>query len=203
MATHSSALAWRIPWTEESGGLQSMGSQRAGHDWAQPSAVGVLSTESVCWGLWFRIWNGIWMVCYWKPLGRLTRASRARGPWVQLALTTQAGVSKAQPQTKLGWLLIFVNKLVLEQSHGPLATHRLWQLLLYPGRIESFWHIPQGHKAFYSLALCSKLNPSDIEEVGKHSFPRPVVWGRLRTFDKGIFCLGKRAFFLPKNLPGL
>ena len=32
MATHSSALAWRIPWTEESGGLQSMGSQRAGHD---------------------------------------------------------------------------------------------------------------------------------------------------------------------------
>ena len=29
MATHSSILAWRIPWTEESGGLQSMGSQRA------------------------------------------------------------------------------------------------------------------------------------------------------------------------------
>ena len=28
MATHSSILAWRIPWTEESGGLQSMGSQR-------------------------------------------------------------------------------------------------------------------------------------------------------------------------------
>ena len=32
MATHSSTLAWRIPWTEEPGGLQSMGSQRAGHD---------------------------------------------------------------------------------------------------------------------------------------------------------------------------
>ena len=32
MATHSSILAWRIPWTEEPGGLQSMGSQRAGHD---------------------------------------------------------------------------------------------------------------------------------------------------------------------------
>ena len=32
MATHSSILAWRIPWTEESGGLQSMGSQRVGHD---------------------------------------------------------------------------------------------------------------------------------------------------------------------------
>ena len=32
MATHSSILAWRIPWTEEPGRLQSMGSQRAGHD---------------------------------------------------------------------------------------------------------------------------------------------------------------------------
>ena len=32
MATHPSILAWRIPWTEEAGGLQSMGSQRVGHD---------------------------------------------------------------------------------------------------------------------------------------------------------------------------
>ena len=32
MATHSSILAWRIPWTEETGGLQSIGSQRVGHD---------------------------------------------------------------------------------------------------------------------------------------------------------------------------
>ena len=33
MATHSSTLAWRIPWREEPGRLQSMGSQRVGHDW--------------------------------------------------------------------------------------------------------------------------------------------------------------------------
>ena len=32
MATHPSIRAWRIPWTEEPGGLQSMGSQRVGHD---------------------------------------------------------------------------------------------------------------------------------------------------------------------------
>ena len=32
MATHSSTLAWKIPWTEEPGGLQSMGSQRVRHD---------------------------------------------------------------------------------------------------------------------------------------------------------------------------
>ena len=34
MATHSSILNWRIPLTEELGGLQSMGVQRVGHDWA-------------------------------------------------------------------------------------------------------------------------------------------------------------------------
>ncbi|CAI9166410.1 unnamed protein product [Rangifer tarandus platyrhynchus] len=33
MATHSSILSWRNPWTEKPGGLQSMGLQRVGHDW--------------------------------------------------------------------------------------------------------------------------------------------------------------------------
>ena len=39
-ATHSSTLAWKIPWTEEPDRLQSMGSQRVGHDWATNSWVG-------------------------------------------------------------------------------------------------------------------------------------------------------------------
>ena len=38
MATHSSILAWEIPWTEEPGGLQSMGSQRDRHNWATEHA---------------------------------------------------------------------------------------------------------------------------------------------------------------------
>ena len=33
IAAHSSILAWRTPWTEEPGGLQSMGSKRVGHNW--------------------------------------------------------------------------------------------------------------------------------------------------------------------------
>ena len=38
-ATHSSIHAWKIPWTEEPGGLQSMWSQRVGHDWATSVCV--------------------------------------------------------------------------------------------------------------------------------------------------------------------
>ena len=39
MATHSSVLAWRIPWTEKAGRLQSMGSHRVGHDWSDLAAA--------------------------------------------------------------------------------------------------------------------------------------------------------------------
>ena len=34
MATHSSILAWKIPWTEKSGGLQSIGTQKVARDWS-------------------------------------------------------------------------------------------------------------------------------------------------------------------------
>ena len=44
MATHSSVLAWRITWTEESGGLQSMGWQRVWHDWATNTLLLYLHT---------------------------------------------------------------------------------------------------------------------------------------------------------------
>ena len=45
MATHSSILTWKIPWTEEPGGLQSMGSQRVRHDFCQ---IVLAKTSRVC-----------------------------------------------------------------------------------------------------------------------------------------------------------
>ena len=47
MATHSSALAWKIPWTEEPGGLQSTGSQRVGTQLSN-FTFHYYSTERVC-----------------------------------------------------------------------------------------------------------------------------------------------------------
>ena len=46
MATHSSTLAWKIPWTEEPGGLQSMGSLRVGHDWATSLSLSCIGEGS-------------------------------------------------------------------------------------------------------------------------------------------------------------
>ena len=47
MAPHSSILAWKIPWMEEPGGLQSMGSKRVGHDLAPPPP-GILQIPVSC-----------------------------------------------------------------------------------------------------------------------------------------------------------
>jgi len=43
MATHSSILPWRIPWTEEPGRLQFIGLQRVGHDWLTNTHTSILS----------------------------------------------------------------------------------------------------------------------------------------------------------------
>ena len=45
MATHSSILAWRIPGTEEPGGLPSMGSHRVGHDWRDLASAAAAAYE--------------------------------------------------------------------------------------------------------------------------------------------------------------
>ena len=45
VATHSSTLAWKIPWTEKPGRLQSMGSQRVGHDWMTSLSLSVLGKK--------------------------------------------------------------------------------------------------------------------------------------------------------------
>ena len=47
MATQSSILAWRTPWTEEPGGPQSMGSQRAGHDWVTNTATTTVVFQAI------------------------------------------------------------------------------------------------------------------------------------------------------------
>ena len=45
MVTHSSILAWKIPWTEEPGRLQSVGSQRVRHDWATNTFTNTFTTK--------------------------------------------------------------------------------------------------------------------------------------------------------------
>ena len=63
MATHSSILVWKIPWTEEPGRLQWMGLQRVGHDWA----VSPHGSDNMYLLLWQRLGN--FRVHFVFPLG--------------------------------------------------------------------------------------------------------------------------------------
>ena len=87
MAPHSSTLAWKTPWMQEPGGLQSMGSRKVGHDWAtslslftfmhwrrkwQPTPV-FLPGESQGRGAW---WASVYGVAQsWTRLNRLSSSS--------------------------------------------------------------------------------------------------------------------------------
>ena len=57
MATHSSILAWKIPWTDEPGGLQSKGSQRLKHDWVSEHFVGTCWCRQGSWVLQLQVWD--------------------------------------------------------------------------------------------------------------------------------------------------
>ena len=83
MAPHSSTLAWKIPWMEEPGGLQSMGSLRVGHDWTTS-----LSLFTSCIGEGNG--NPLQCSCLENP--------RDGGPW------WAAVYGVAQSRTRLKWL---------------------------------------------------------------------------------------------------
>jgi len=91
MATHSSTLAWKIPWTEEPGRLQSMRSLRVGHNWVtslslfafmhwrrkwQPTPM-FLPGESQGRGAWWAAVSGV--AQSWTRLKRLSSSSSSRG----------------------------------------------------------------------------------------------------------------------------
>ena len=64
MATHSSVLAWRIPGTEEPGGLPSMGLHRVGHDWSDLAAAATAFPLAMCEGSSF--------FTFWPTLGTVS-----------------------------------------------------------------------------------------------------------------------------------
>ena len=74
MAPHSSTLAWKIPWTEEPGRLQTMGSQRVGHNWSDLAAA-----AAAVFHWWRRQWHATPVLLPGKSHGRRNLAGCS--PW--------------------------------------------------------------------------------------------------------------------------
>ena len=123
MATHSNILAWEIPRTEEPGGLQSMRSQRVGHDWVtkQQQYIHLRSEEGVRetqhrdgadWGV-YTPWG-----VFWELRGMRMGGCLCTGKWGQGGLT----VGKVSAQLKVltrshwgRWKLPVLRLLALEE----------------------------------------------------------------------------------------
>ena len=123
METHSNILAWGIPWTEEPGGLQSVASQRAGHDWRtkhtaqHPEHSTGLFIGIICqsWSTWHSLYQAvsqIWVCTKAKvlrvhgylgwggralPQGNGKRGAKNAFPKAELVATTQAVRPVSQP----------------------------------------------------------------------------------------------------------
>ena len=126
MATHSSTLAWKIPWMEEPGRLQSMGLLRIGHDWATSLSVFIFMH-------WRRKWQPT-RVLVWRipgmgePGGLPSMGShRVRHNWSDLA----AGAVAAYNRIYTTYTLYHCSWLSLKSS-GPAPAGCVRKAFVFP-----------------------------------------------------------------------
>ena len=138
MAPHSSTLAWKIPWMEEPGRLQSMGSVRVGHDWATSlSRIGEGSGNPLqCSCLENPRDGGAW----WAAI---CGVSQSQHDWSDLAAAAWRIVSSAY------WLYIFLPPFKIGLSVC------CWIVRV----VHVFWILHPCQKQFEVLVLCSNSVP--------------------------------------------
>ena len=147
MATHSSILAWRILWTEEPGGLQSMGSQRVGHNWV----TNTLTSLSKC-------------------IEHEVNSMVSLRPWVRGTGRDHVGICKRKKETwllfkvtmwgkvRMGWFQKIALKhvyYVSESESRSVVSDCLW-----PHGLYSPWNSPGQNTGVCSLSLLQGIFPT-------------------------------------------
>ena len=114
IATRSSILAWKIPWTEKPGGLQSMGSQRVGYDWAtRQSHTYSYLLASLGWPIFIHLFTlHLFKLCwlrvrYFSVNSMFAINTNQWRAWEFCVLTTLSSTAPAtsKPQHHLPWVL--------------------------------------------------------------------------------------------------
>ena len=175
VATHSSILAWRIPWTEEPGGLQSMGSQRIRHNWANNTFT---KQEGVCSACF------CWEKTHLPKVKVSTTETSPQWPLEQES-TVHAGIfppDKWSRDALLGWTISRMKLLVKHHSFCKYNGSPV-------SRSCRFFSCP-------TLAHFCSLSPSSL-------FPQnpQLVFNKLNAFAPGWPACLLWAESLPKSLP--
>ena len=113
MVTHSSILAWRIPWTEEHGGLQSMESQRVGLDWATSLSLSLFMPSISHW-TWAAAGRGMVFSSQGNP--------KRDGGW-RLLLTAFPQQGQVFYLDRLCTVLLFIHSSLPLSLTSPLFIH--------------------------------------------------------------------------------
>ena len=134
MATHSSTLAWKIPWTEEPDRLQSMGSLGVGHDWAT-------SLSLFTFMHWRRKWNplqcsclenprdgGAWWAAVYGIAQSRTRLKRLSSKQFLTGIITLNLPSKlSEPSREQSMMSLLFNRTEMNLM-GLIRTHKLFEI---------------------------------------------------------------------------
>ena len=153
MAPHSSTLAWKIPWMEEPGRLQSMGLLRVGHDWAtslsvftfvhwrrkwQPTPV-FLPGESQGWGAW---WATVYGVAQSQTRLKLLRS-----------MLGTAQVEWLIDEVRFFFSYCYFTNLITPWANFPVRSHQIRALLTF------FW---AGKWAFWCSHVFASVNSPTV-----------------------------------------
>ena len=130
MAPHSSTLAWKIPWTEEPGGLQSLGSLRVGHDW-------VTSLSLFTFMHWRRKWQPapVFLPGEYQRLGSLVGCRL----WGRTESDMTEATCSSSSSSRWGWMpwsSFFECWVLCQLFHSPLSLSLRGSLVSAPGGIS-------------------------------------------------------------------
>ena len=135
MAPHSSTLAWKIPWTEEPGGLQSVGSLRVGHDWAT-------SLSLFTFMHWRRKWQPTPSTLAWRIPGTgepgalpSMGSHRVRNDWSDLAAAAAMASHNSYLWSQFSW-----DRCLGSSQMGPLLRGHLRWVLFSGSQSRNRWH---------------------------------------------------------------
>ena len=141
MTTHSSIFAWRIPWTEEPGGLQSMGSQRVGHDWTANTLTSHRQSVSQSVQLLSRVWL---FAAPWITQAEL-KVNTGTRVWSEVSLAMLWDLGHIEPQS---WLLMALPVLL---SAASVNIHKSCWVFIKPACSQS--KIPTSWLSYYPLPV--------------------------------------------------